>query len=301
MSDTSSTVYINMQQSDNQIINEDLNLTTKDTLVLTDSARLSPLPITVYYNEQYQYPKFNVEGLNAVPAAEPLQFVDKDPKFRETYGFINTAGFNFGLLLLLLLYFAYSLRGKFERTLQAIWSSPKLERFYNEKELRNPLFFWLVYISISLSATFPILSIVEHYPVQSIYAQYIPRSVWAMGLDLILFHIVYFVVAYLFLVMTNHYKHFGFWFLSRGIVMWPVSVIFTLLFGIIHVFGWNVQHAAFLFLLIYIMAYLKFLSHTYYMVKERGFSISVWILYLCALELFPMIALLSISWDVVTI
>lgn len=290
-----------LQQSGDQSVKGDSSIAIADTIVLTDSARLSHHPMTVYYNEPYQYPKFKVEGMDAAPAATPLQFVNKEPNLRETYGFINSVGFNFSLQLLLLLYFTYSLRGKFDRTVQAIWSSSKLERFYNEKELRNPFFFWLVYFSISLSATFPVLSLIGRYQVESVYVQYLPHSVWAMGLDLILVHIGYFVLTYLFFVLTNHYKHFGFWFLSRGIVMWPVSIIFVLLFGMTQAFGWNVQNIAFLFFSLYLLAYLKFLGHTYYMVRERGFSISVWILYLCALELFPMIAFLSISWDVVTI
>lgn len=288
---------IEVQAFDNQTI---ANYQSKDTLVVSDSVKNAKCSPSVYYREPYIYPEYKIEGLKEVPTTAPMQYVETPPKGRDCYGFINTVGFNFSLQLLLLIYFIYALRGKFERTIQAIGSSSKLERYYNEKELRNPLFFWLVYVSISLSSTFPILYTVARHEHGSVYLNYVPQSAWMLGWYLVLIHIAYFALTYLFFVFTNHYKHFGFWFLSRGIVMWPVSLVFTLLFGLLHAFGWDSGNLLGIFFIVYFVAYLKFLNHTYYMVKERGFSISVWILYLCALEIFPIVAILGVLWDVVT-
>lgn len=272
---------------------------TLDSFPLGDSIRLSKCPGTVFYSEQYVYPEFKCEGIDAIPY-NPIDFVEKPSSSRPIFGFLNTEGFNFSIQLLLLLYFFYSLRGKFERTLQAFWSSSKLERYYNEKELRNPAFFWTVYWSLSLSMTLPILKSMEGVDIVFSYVHGIPHSIWELGAYIVLFHLLYFTVAYLFFGITRNIKHFGFWLLARASVMWVVAILFTLMYGMACAFDWSVAHTTTLFLLVYVLGYMKFLNHTYYMVKERGFSISVWILYLCALELFPMIAFLSVSWDVFT-
>lgn len=300
MSTATTKAYNYIQTSDNKVNNSFLEDSLQH-VAYRDSVFYANCPVSSKYLQAYVEPKFEIYGLAQLQQTQTsMPYLNKNAGPRSAWGFMENSGFIFALLLIFFMYFMFSLRGKLDRMVQSVWSSVKLERFYNEKELRSPIFFWLVYLSMSLSLTLPLLHNRVYILKNSEFFEYIPKTVWGITVAIMLIYLAYFFLAYVFFFITNQRKHYNYWFISRGSIMWAVAVLYTLLFGLTEAFSIQPSGLMFVYVAIYSVAYLKFLLHTYYMVRERGLSLSVWILYLCALEIFPTIAVLSFVWGVIT-